>query len=768
MAGPPAPAKNPLERPLAAIRRYKFLMIGIVLVAAAGGIIATRFVIPQYGVQTTIMIESAMPPAGPAGPIQARGLLNDQAWIELLRSYRVTDAVVRDLNLYLSSENPKDAGVLGGFTLAQSFLPGVYELQIDRSAKRWMLSQQKAGFHETGGTADSVGRAIGFRWRLADSLFSGTGVRKVKLTVRTPREASVDLFRRMYPRLADNFLQLSLTDVDAERAARTLNTWANEFVTFAAALKRRKSTEFANILGGQLAYSETRLHEAEAALENFRIHTITLPSESGPVAPGIDATRDPAMRAFFDKKIEFDQLRHDTEDLEKALATAGDGTAPYEAALFVPSVTQSAAGAALRKAFDDLYDKQAKLTVARQFYTDSYPEVADLITAVNNLKTQTIPQLTKQLLAQLKQRQTEFDTRITGASKELQEIPSRTIEEMRLRRQVNVSEALYTGLKTRKAEADLAAASVHPDLTILDSAIAPLSPTKNTAPSLILLSIVGGIGAAIGLAILLDLIDRRIRYPDQATNELGLMIAGTVPQFPKGGVDQNSPEQLSQLVESFRSLRMHVTQSGSTPLAVAVSSPSPGDGKSLISANLAMSFAEAGYKTVLIDGDTRRGALHDMFGIPRTPGLTEHLAGQAHLNDILHLTPHQNLSFIPCGKRDPRSPEFLTSAALTELVTRLRASYDVLVFDTPPFAAGIDAYALSAAAGKLLVVLRVGQTERRMAAAKLVVADRLPIDILGAVLNGVALNGEYQYYGYAAGYAAVADGEPVEQIGSGS
>ena len=82
-----------------------------------------------------------------------------------------------------------------------------------------------------------------------------------------------------------------------------------------------------------------------------------------------------------------------------------------------------------------------------------------------------------------------------------------------------------------------------------------------------------------------------------------------------------------------------------------------------------------------------------------------------------------------------------------------------MIFDTPPLAAGIDSYAIATALGSLLVVLRIGRTERRMAAAKLTLVDRLPINILGAVLNGVHLHGEFEYYGYASGYGL--GGEPA-------
>jgi len=178
-----------------------------------------------------------------------------------------------------------------------------------------------------------------------------------------------------------------------------------------------------------------------------------------------------------------------------------------------------------------------------------------------------------------------------------------------------------------------------------------------------------------------------------------------------------------------------------------------------------MSFAEAGYRTVLIDGDTRRGVLEEMFGIAKSPGLTEYLSRQADLAAVVHATSHEKLWLIPAGERMSRSPELLASASLPNLVADLRANYDVLVFDTPPFAAGIDAYALAAAAGKLLVVLRIGKTEKRMAAAKLTVVDRTPVEVLGTVLNGVGMEGEYQYYGYAAGYG-VQEPEAAGQLTS--
>jgi capsular exopolysaccharide synthesis family protein len=754
----PAPAmpKRPMERAIGALRRYRWLILGVFLLSIAGGFLALRIVRPQYTVSATVWIQSETPTTGEdrTGPIRTAGLLSAQAWVELLKSYRIADAVVRKLTLYVKPDKPADLPVFANFAIADRFAPGHYELVIDKSRKRWHLQLDGGILPDSGTATDSLGRRAGLRWLLPASTFSGSGERTIEFTVLTPREAAVKQIQGLDARLRENsnFLILSMSDENPELAARTMNTWLNEFVGVAAELKKKNVTEFAQILAGQLTYAETSLHDAESALENFRVHTITLPAEGGPVAAGITETRDPVLKSYFDQKIEYDNLRHDHDALQKIITDAATGEVPYEAALFIPSVSQSPGAEALRSAFKQLYDKKAELSAARQVYTDNYPVVRDLVTAVTTLEKQTIPQLAAQLLVTIKEREGQFDTRITTASADLQAIPARTIEEMRLRRSVSVAEGLYTTLKTRYAEAQLAEAGATPDLTILDSAVAPLKPAKNTAPRMMAIAILGGLGAAIGLALLLDAMDGKLRYPDQVVNELGMTIAAAIPKFPKGAVTNRSPDQIAHLVEAFRSLRMHVRSSTTMPISVAVSSPAPSDGKSFVSANLAMSFADAGYRTVLVDGDTRRGSAHEVFDLPMKDGLTEYLSGRADYSAIVHRTSHEKLAFVPCGSRQPHSPELLTSAALPRLVAELRSRYDVVIFDTSPLAAGIDAYAISAALGNLVVVLRVGKTERRLTAAKLLLVDRLPINIIGAVLNGVQLKGEFEYYGYATGY----------------
>ena len=202
-------------------------------------------------------------------------------------------------------------------------------------------------------------------------------------------------------------------------------------------------------------------------------------------------------------------------------------------------------------------------------------------------------------------------------------------------------------------------------------------------------------------------------------------------------------------------LGVSYTYGAAGPVVVAVSSPGPGDGKSFITANLAVTFADAGRRTLLVDGDLRRGAQHRLFGADRRPGLTDVLRGDVPLEAGLRPTGYDALTLLPCGVRTSDAPELLGSAKMPELLARLRGDYDVILVDSPPLGAGIDPFVLGTLTGNLLLVLRTGVSHREVMAAKLEVLRRLPVRLLGAVLNDVPPGAAYQYYSYyTPGYEA--------------
>jgi capsular exopolysaccharide synthesis family protein len=271
----------------------------------------------------------------------------------------------------------------------------------------------------------------------------------------------------------------------------------------------------------------------------------------------------------------------------------------------------------------------------------------------------------------------------------------------------------------------------------------------------------GCVGAAIGGAILLDRMDARFRYAADVSRDIGLDILGSIPRIQSGG-GRRGVMNAAQALEAFRELRIHVgfAYGSAGPITLAITSRSEGEGKSLISSNLAVAFSEVGRRTLLIDGDTRRGDAHRLLGRERSPGLIDYLRERTG-DDIIQPTDHPNLDFIGSGSRGVSTPELLASPRMAYFVGTLKRTYDVIIVDCPPLASGGDPLILGSLTGNLAVVIRTGSTERALAQAKLDQLSRLPIRILGAVLNDVSeRDSHHSYYAsYLPSY------EPVPEEG---
>jgi succinoglycan biosynthesis transport protein ExoP len=492
------------------------------------------------------------------------------------------------------------------------------------------------------------------------------------------------------------------------------------------------------------------------------VATITLPSDRPPppastgtlgAGGASDATRDPVFGNFFSMQLDRDQMRRDREALERVLAQQGDSGLSAEALAVVGSVQRNAD---LSEALKELNSKQADLRTLRYRYSDEYPPVRRLADEIATLRRQTIPTLARGLAGELGARDAELSRRLDADSRNLRAIPPRAIEETRLRRGVTLAENLYTTLQQRFEEARLAEASTVPDVRILDHAVVPQRPVRNMAPRVIMLGFIASLGLGIFGAVILDRIDPRVRYPDQVSREMGLPILGAVPHLRtlphagRQGRGSRMPEDVNQVVEALRGVCLNLVYAhgGRAPLLVTITSPGAGDGKSFLAANLAHTFADGGHRTLLLDADIRRGVLHRRLNARRRPGLSDFLRGEAPLDAIVQATPYPSLSLIGCGTRAYNAPELLGSPKMAELVNGMRSGYDVILIDSPPLGAGVDPLILGTLTGTLALVLRTGYSHRDVAAAKLEVLQRLPIRLLGAILNDVPAGGAYRYYSY--------------------
>jgi len=431
-----------LRRYLAALARHKWLAGSLAIVGMALGFALSRLVPSEYVAQATLWLQEGDAGGGgrQTGPIQPAGLLQMSSWVDLLRSFVVLDEVVRRQRLYLELGNDADSAVFAGFQVKPAMAPGEYRLEVSRDGRTFVLTRREQQV-QRGAVGDSVGASVGFEWRpSAAELRAG---RSVRFRVRTPRDAALNLrddLKANLPQQA-SFLRLELTGTDASAAAATVNAVADRFVEVAAELKKQKLTELSAILQQQLNSSYLDLGRAERALEGFRVHTITLPSEqASPVTPGLEQTRDPVFRAFFQMRVERDQLDRDRQAIERALAPPDSADLSMELEA-IPAVRESAE---LVQALSTLASKEAEARAMRLQFSTPYPPLQRLEAEVEELRRQTVPGLARKLAAELASRVQDTDSRIGSASHELQEIPARVIEEARLRRDVAIAENLYT------------------------------------------------------------------------------------------------------------------------------------------------------------------------------------------------------------------------------------------------------------------------------------------------------------------------------------
>lgn len=291
-------------------------------------------------------------------------------------------------------------------------------------------------------------------------------------------------------------------------------------------------------------------------------------------------------------------------------------------------------------------------------------------------------------------------------------------------------------------------------VNILDEAPVPTFPSNQPAARNMVIAVMMGLMMAGGLAFLIDYIDQSIKERDEAEKLLGLPVLGLVPRVPGKGsvtVSGRSPQ-----AESIRTLRTNLQFiSADKPIRrILVTGANPACGKSTISANLAITLAQAGGKVLLVDGDMRRPVQQKIFNLEMEPGLSNLVFNSdLHLEEVIQESGKDNLQVLTCGSIPPYPAEMLSSQRMKDLVCRFSEQFDYLVFDSPPVLAVTDAVVLSKLVDGTLIVLDYGRVRRDEALEARKQMERVQANVVGSVLNAVPYSSGY-YKGYKNYYGA--------------
>lgn len=326
----------------------------------------------------------------------------------------------------------------------------------------------------------------------------------------------------------------------------------------------------------------------------------------------------------------------------------------------------------------------------------------------------------------------------------------RGIEYAALEREAESNRQVYQSLLQRAKETGVSRELRATNLRIVDLARPPAAPVFPRKTYSLIVSVILGLLLALGAVFVAELLDDRVKTPEDLTEQLGQPCLGIVPELR--GRDRSAAIMLREppphFSEAVRGLRTSiVTSSREAPSrSLLVASASEGEGKTLVAGNLAIALAQTGQRVVLIDADLRKPRLHELLDQSLEPGLTDVLTGNATLADVLRTTAVPGLTLVAAGRPTEQASELLASAAFDQLFALLTEHFVWVVIDSPPVLSVTDANVVAARTNGVALVIGAGRTSARAARLALEELDRAGGHIVGAILSRVDLDRHPFYY----------------------
>ncbi len=337
-------------------------------------------------------------------------------------------------------------------------------------------------------------------------------------------------------------------------------------------------------------------------------------------------------------------------------------------------------------------------------------------------------------------------------------LPKTTIELARLERERSALEKLYLIVEEKYQEATINEQSQPGNVLIVDPGIRPTEPAKPNRKLIVLIGFILGGAIGVGFVFLKDYMDNTIKTPEDIEKQ-NMNLLAWLPQIDellignKQEVEfivKRKPDSIPS--EAFRTLRTRIQFSkvGANALkTLMITSPSPGEGKTTVSLNLAGSFALNGMKTLLFDADLRKPRVHNAMGANRIPGFVDYFFNQVSYEEIVRKSDMENLYYITTGTIPPNPSEILGSKQLQTFIDRLKKEFDIIIFDTAPIIAVSDSEIIATYMDATLLVISANKTEKELVKRSVDVLSRDKNNFIGLVLNNfVYRNGYGSYYKY--------------------
>lgn len=777
---PTDPEEVELPRLWRALLRSRWLVLGLTGVAIGIAFVVTALQTRMYESEATVLIEGdregrnflrGLMPAGLGAVAGLGGVGQDiQTDLAVLRSRQVAEAVVDSLALRVSmveGERYSRSHVLRVIELPRGSHQGVYRLQRQGDASYLLRVEEGEALPSLPITV-----RIGEPFHIGDVTLALTATvgedlpERIRFRIRPFRAAVADIredLRVARPLAGGQVLAIQFRHPDPEFAAAVPNAVAASFVEY----KNRVGTADANstiaFLHEQSLAYEAELRNAEARLQLFR-------EQAHIVEPQAQATEQ--IRRLAQVQAERDALHAERESLRRLIArvdAAPDGrvgsTAYRQIAAF-PTFISNGAVQDIFRSLTQYENQRAELMVRR---TEQSVDVQGIDDRIGALERE-LYHLTRNYLGGIENQIVSLDAALGGYAREMQQVPSREVELLRLTREQNLLEQVYTLVQTRLKEEQIRAAADAANVRVIDAALIPEGPSFPNRTLNLALATVLGLMLSASLVFVREVRDRRVRTASDASGAAwGLPILGVVPPDDSNpnavlsGNGSNGHRILSRarravtahkasvpttapraaVAEAYRALRANLSyaQPDGSPQMLMVTSAMAGEGTAAVAVNLASAFAQQQVATLLIDTGFSAEDLHAQLGENRmAPGLSEILLGRVDwdsaVQEVRTRGGKHHLHFLSAGSTAVAEQEELyTSNRVELLLDQLRSRYARIIINGPSLSRLSDAAVLGHAVDATVVVARLDVTDREALQHAVHQLHRMGIPVGGIILT---------------------------------
>jgi succinoglycan biosynthesis transport protein ExoP len=577
----------------------------------------------------------------------------------------------------------------------------------------------------------------------------------------------------------DDIITVSLDSPYPQEAAEIVNRVVKAYITDYDEHRQKTSAELLLSMSARLDEARAERDKRLTILTQFKKDNKSLVLES-------DRNTNPLQR-YLSLETAYTNAQIQTieaESRKQRIVALAEHPALLQP-LIQPGTGTSGGPATERSLLDSkLFEKTLERSASEAVLTPNHQHVENIDAEIEQIKAR-IAALDKETLTvaltdaeeqRVETRQKELQI-ASLLEKERQEVVAHSsllAEYVRLNEEYEQSKEYCQTLDERIRGINLSDSLATQEIRVLEAAQPPLRPSWPQRARILAAALVVGVLMGGAVALLRDLLDQTIRSADEIQRMLGLSVLGAIPSMPRlqraswrGQKTRLQPD--SHEAEAFRAVRTAIVFGTAKENArtILVTSPSAGDGKSMLVSNLAIAMAQAGHKTIVLDADFRKPTQHILLGSdPDRQGLMAALNGKSTLAQAVQSTEVPGLNLLSCGWSAPNPAEILGSPAFVQILRRLVQVYDRVIIDAPPVMAVTDAQVLGALCDVTVLVLRADKSRRHISQRAIDALRATGTHLLGAVVNDVGRKGErfgYYHGGYESYQAAARNGNRALQ-----